>query len=280
MNILIADDSKAMRTILKRALRQAGYAHAEITEASNGREAALAVQRQVPHVVLTDWNMPDVSGHELLMWLEKSGYRGATGVVSSAATPEMRAQAKAAGAKFIIVKPFGPEDFKEALESAGFQSQNAQTDAEGGTRHALGLSVDGLQTSLGGAYRPEVKVTNASSKIAGDAFVVATYQSGEEIVGHVSLNRELALILGAALMLIPVGVVKESLRGPVPANIGANIAEVFNLLVRLFKQGDGGVIRVAHIDLEARKPATERFGRLDATVTVAGYGSGPLALSW
>ena len=45
MKILIADDSKAMRIMLRQCLRQAGYGHAQIVEAASGREAAKKIQQ-------------------------------------------------------------------------------------------------------------------------------------------------------------------------------------------------------------------------------------------
>lgn len=54
MAILIVDDSKAMRMIVRRALRQAGYGGYEVVEASNGKEALDAIHSAAPDLVLSD----------------------------------------------------------------------------------------------------------------------------------------------------------------------------------------------------------------------------------
>jgi two-component system chemotaxis response regulator CheY len=115
MKILIVDDSKAMRMIVRRTLRQAGFGDHVVTEANNGKEALEAVRQSVPDLILSDWNMPEMNGIELLDSLRAEGVSVKFGFVTTERTPEMRARATESGAAFLIVKPFTPEDFKEAL---------------------------------------------------------------------------------------------------------------------------------------------------------------------
>jgi two-component system chemotaxis response regulator CheY len=115
MKILIVDDSKAMRMIVRRTLRQAGFGDHAVTEANNGKEALENVRQSVPDLILSDWNMPEMSGIELLNNLRAEGISVKFGFVTTERTPEMRVRAAEAGASFLIVKPFTPEDFKEAL---------------------------------------------------------------------------------------------------------------------------------------------------------------------
>ena len=115
MKILIVDDSKAMRMIVRRTLRQAGFGDHAVSEANNGKEALDAVRQSVPDLILSDWNMPEMSGIELLDSLRAQGVSVKFGFVTTERTPEMRARAAESGAAFLIVKPFTPEDFKEAL---------------------------------------------------------------------------------------------------------------------------------------------------------------------
>ena len=62
MKILVADDSKAMRMIVVRTLRQAGLGGHDIIEAENGKEAFDIVKAQGVDLVLSDWNMPEMTG--------------------------------------------------------------------------------------------------------------------------------------------------------------------------------------------------------------------------
>jgi two-component system chemotaxis response regulator CheY len=115
MKIMIVDDSSAMRMIVKRTLRQAGFEGNEISEADDGTKALSAIKLSVPDLVLSDWNMPNMTGLQLLEALRDSGMKLTFGFVTTEATPHMRALAFAAGAKFLISKPFSPEEFQEHL---------------------------------------------------------------------------------------------------------------------------------------------------------------------
>jgi two-component system chemotaxis response regulator CheY len=79
MKLLIVDDSKAMRMIVARTLRQAGYGGADFREAENGAQALEAIRADKPHLVLCDWNMPQMSGMELLSALNQQGRRCGSG---------------------------------------------------------------------------------------------------------------------------------------------------------------------------------------------------------
>lgn len=112
---IVADDSRVMRQIVIRTLRQAGYDW-EVREASDGAEALEAVRADEPDVVLSDWNMPNMTGIDLLRALRSAGFGTPFGFVTSEGSPEMRATAEAAGALFLIAKPFTPEAFREVIE--------------------------------------------------------------------------------------------------------------------------------------------------------------------
>ncbi len=116
MKILIVDDSKAMRMIVRRTLRQAGYGKHEVEEAENGRDALDKIRSAAPDLVLSDWNMPEMNGIELLEALGADGPSVKFGFVTSEGTAEMRARASSAGALFLISKPFTVENFQQALE--------------------------------------------------------------------------------------------------------------------------------------------------------------------
>lgn len=115
MKILVVDDSKAMRMIVNRTLRQAGFGGHEVMEASNGEEALGVIRTSSPDVVLSDWNMPTMNGIELLQKVKEEGIKVPFGFVTSESTPAVREQALAAGAKFLICKPFTAETFQNEL---------------------------------------------------------------------------------------------------------------------------------------------------------------------
>jgi len=116
MKILIADDSKVMRQIVTRTLRQAGFDGHDLVEAVDGADAFQKVQSEAPDLVLSDWNMPNMTGIELLDRLRSSGSAVQFGFVTSEGSPEMRERAEASGALFLIAKPFTAEAFRDALD--------------------------------------------------------------------------------------------------------------------------------------------------------------------
>lgn len=115
MKILIVDDSNAMHMIVRRTLREAGYGHLEVQQAGDGNQALDSIHKDPPDLILSDWNMPNKSGLELLEALNAEGYNITFGFVTTEATAEMRAKATEAGAKFLIAKPFTAETFAIAL---------------------------------------------------------------------------------------------------------------------------------------------------------------------
>jgi two-component system chemotaxis response regulator CheY len=116
VKILVADDSRVMRQIVIRTLRQAGYDDHEIIQAGDGREALQMVGSEQPDLVLSDWNMPEMTGIECLEALRASGSQVPFGFVTSEGSPEMREKAANAGALFLIAKPFTEETFRDALD--------------------------------------------------------------------------------------------------------------------------------------------------------------------
>lgn len=115
MKILVVDDSKAMRMIVRRHIQEAGIADLEILEAANGQEALEAVRAHAPDLVFSDWNMPEMNGIDCLRALRAEGNDVRFGFVTSESQPQMKDEAFDAGALFLIVKPFTPQSFQDVL---------------------------------------------------------------------------------------------------------------------------------------------------------------------
>lgn len=115
VKVLVADDSKAMRMIVLRSLRQAGLKVSEVCEAEDGADALEKIRTFGPDVILSDWNMPNMTGIELLEHLQETGVSIPFGFVTSETTPAMRERAIAAGARFLIAKPFTTDQFEDAF---------------------------------------------------------------------------------------------------------------------------------------------------------------------
>jgi len=115
MKILVTDDSRAMRMIVVRTMRQAGLGKHTIVEAENGRLALEKTKEFKPDLILSDWNMPEMTGIEFLKALRASGDKTPFCFVTSEGSEEMVEIAEANGAIGVIVKPFTAEVFMDKL---------------------------------------------------------------------------------------------------------------------------------------------------------------------
>jgi two-component system, chemotaxis family, chemotaxis protein CheY len=115
VKILIADDSRVMRQIVTRTLRQAGFEGHDLVEAGDGKQALEIFNAENPDLVVSDWNMPEMTGVEFLRALRAAGHQVPFGFVTSECTEEMKKAAESAGALFFIVKPFTADGFRDAL---------------------------------------------------------------------------------------------------------------------------------------------------------------------
>jgi two-component system chemotaxis response regulator CheY len=115
MDILLVDDSKTMRGIVQRAIRQAGFRGLTVGEAENGAQALEKLREEQPKLILSDWNMPEMSGIDFLVQVRASANKVPFGFITSEASTAIKELAMKSGASFLITKPFSPETMQEAL---------------------------------------------------------------------------------------------------------------------------------------------------------------------
>jgi two-component system, chemotaxis family, chemotaxis protein CheY len=115
MKILIIDDSKAMRMIVRRQLNEIGLSDSEFLEAASGAEGLTVIKEQQPDLVLSDWNMPEMNGIDMLEALNAEGIPVKLGFVTSESQASYKDRAVEAGAMFLISKPFNADTFRRAL---------------------------------------------------------------------------------------------------------------------------------------------------------------------
>ncbi len=117
MRILIVDDSIMMRTMIKRVVRLTDVPVEEILEAGNGAEALDLLESHDVHLLLTDINMPIMSGADLLREIARNErWKGLSRVIISTDGSEARRQ-EAAGldVRCYLDKPFSPEVLRDVL---------------------------------------------------------------------------------------------------------------------------------------------------------------------
>jgi two-component system chemotaxis response regulator CheY len=116
-DVLVVDDSAAIRKILQRVLRQTGMAIGAIHEAGDGEEALALIQQHPVHLVLTDINMPKMDGLQLLASLKNSAqWRNVPVVMITTEGGEAKvSEAVRLGAAGYVRKPFTADQIKEKL---------------------------------------------------------------------------------------------------------------------------------------------------------------------
>lgn len=123
MKILIVDDSKAMRLMVVHNIKQAGFTGHKTIEYANGEEALNHLASDIPDVIISDWNMPKLTGYELLKAINEKVKNNEIKkpipfiFVTSESTDDMKKKGMEAGALGIITKPFNVDDFEHTLKN-------------------------------------------------------------------------------------------------------------------------------------------------------------------
>jgi two-component system chemotaxis response regulator CheY len=113
--IMTVDDSPTIRQMLGLALKGAGY---EVVEAENGKEALRKLEAEGVNMLITDLNMPQMNGIDLIRNVRQSpGLRFMPIIMLTTESQEAKRQeGKAAGASGWIVKPFKPEQLLKVVQ--------------------------------------------------------------------------------------------------------------------------------------------------------------------
>jgi two-component system, chemotaxis family, chemotaxis protein CheY len=119
MKALVVDDSRSMRAILMKQLKELGF---QAAEASGGVEALRILNEQGPfELVLLDWNMPEMDGREVLAIIRSEPKYAKTRVMMVTTESEMSQVSVAleAGASEYLMKPFDRDSLLEKLVLLG-----------------------------------------------------------------------------------------------------------------------------------------------------------------
>jgi two-component system chemotaxis response regulator CheY len=116
MKVLIVDDFATMRRIIKNVLKQIGFSN--ILEADDGTTALGVLKETKIDLIISDWNMPKMSGLDLLRKVRKENATKNVPfvMVTAEAQKENVLQAVQAGVSNYIVKPFTADAVKEKLK--------------------------------------------------------------------------------------------------------------------------------------------------------------------
>ena len=230
MAILVVDDSRAMRMILLRELRKAGYDTSDVLEAENGRVALERIREGGVDLVLSDWNMPELNGMGLLQSLRREGNDIPFGFVTSESTPLMHRDALDAGADFVVTKPFSADSLSVQVERV--LEGRRQNDGLGAAVASEEASLASVLSDLLG--RDVATIESGPPQIERPG-AVARYRSATE-AGRMLFVAELEVVaaVGAALSRVPPGAVEDFIKErDVPETVEQNFYEVLNVLSKV-----------------------------------------------
>lgn len=116
MKVLVVDDFATMRRILKNVLKEIGFT--KIVEADDGSSALAVLKKDKVDLIVSDWNMPEVSGLDLLKAVrsDESMKDVPFLMVTAEGQKDSVVQAVQAGVDNYVVKPFTADTIKQKLQ--------------------------------------------------------------------------------------------------------------------------------------------------------------------
>lgn len=116
-NILVVDDSMPMRKVIKKTIMASGFSMSEYSEAGDGMEALKILREKWVDIVVTDFNMPNMNGLELVTEMKKDDLLQSIPVlVITTEGSQVRVdEFQKIGVAGYIKKPFTPEDIRRKL---------------------------------------------------------------------------------------------------------------------------------------------------------------------
>jgi CheY-like chemotaxis protein len=193
---LVVDDATFTRDLIKKTLRNV-FPGCEVHDSPSARRAQLMLKQQPFDVILSDWEMPEMTGEELLRWVRGDEALAGTPfiMVSSRGEREFVARAIKAGVDDYLGKPFTPDDLQQkvARQLKRIGKSPVATRSVANTQGIAFASVE----ALGAKPVDAAPATNATqAKAANSAPVVRThaqlrFSSGTDtrcIVRNISLK--------------------------------------------------------------------------------------------
>ena len=123
MRALVIDDSKAVRSIIGKIMRELGFG--EVVEAENGLEALERLKEKgKPQIALVDWNMPEMNGYDFVCAVRADSAYDDVPLMMVTTETEMAQVITAleAGANEYVMKPFTKDVLREKLIILGLQA--------------------------------------------------------------------------------------------------------------------------------------------------------------
>ncbi|MCY1350055.1 Chemotaxis response regulator protein-glutamate methylesterase [compost metagenome] len=242
VNVLVVDDASFIRDLLKKGLRD-HFPGIQIEEAINGRKAQQLLARVHIDLILCDWEMPEMSGLELLTWCREQDSLKTTPfiMVTSRGDKENVIQAIQAGVSDYIGKPFSNDQLvtkvKKALTRSG-RLEDLMTSAPNRLPNAGGFANDSLATLTGGKAEVIRPAAVPAAPVAKSSAPTPSAKSAAQAPGGRG-QAQLRLPAGMLACVIKALSLKDA---QLVVRRGEPLPQVLESAVLDLEQGEGGEV--------------------------------------
>lgn len=299
MKILIVDDSRAMQTIVRRGIEQLGYKNLLLKKASNGLEALDIIRVWEPDFIISDWHMPEMSGLELLHAINREMIGIHIGFVTTESSEERLREAREAGAKFIVQKPFDTKTLHEALlpiiqgsiDGEDTLEQQQKPTSENNSKHIVLPTIQQLSERINAVATRNIQIQKTVSmelNIKKYPYLLGLYGDNEkQSVNAIAIaDSNAACILGALQNNISeedvhISLADKALSKAIMDDSKTTLQSIESLLYNTEKKShlllrSTNVMRKENPNI--KKLLRNSSHRLDATIAMKNYGVGIFTL--
>lgn len=117
LRVMVVDDMSTSRGLITQALDSIGISN--VATADNGKSALAMIMKSPVHLVISDYNMPEMDGLHLLYYMRKTPQTQKTGflLITGKPDPAIIEKGKQFGMNNYLAKPFEPANLKSAIEA-------------------------------------------------------------------------------------------------------------------------------------------------------------------
>lgn len=296
VKVMLVSGSRVTRRLLGRALRQSGLDIDGVVECEGAREAIAQASVVRPDLVVSDWQLSGkLTGLWFLSALRSQHVPARFGFVTADGSTMLRATAEAAGADFVLSKPFTTEEVAEALRARRTVDVPSHTGSSSSVKPRA--RAERLLPSRQ-VIREGVEVLLARKVQAGDGervtldldtgplHVGTVVEDSGRLVGLVAVDLPLAVYAGASLGLLPSCTAREAVDArEVTGLVRENLHEVITVVAGLLNVDGAPHVRLGEVfeDSEDMPPPVlvtlkSLWCRDDLRLTIHDYGAGNLSL--
>src|SRR5271170_1894664 len=178
--ILVVDDEESIREFFEIMLKREGY---EVFTAPNGKEALEALKRQPADLIISDIQMPEMSGMELLSKVREMDPEMVVIMITAFGSTETAVEAMKLGAYDYVLKPFKIDEVKiiirQALEKRSLRMENVALKRELGTKYAFD-NIIGSAPPMLRIYEMVKRVANTKSSV----LITGESGTGKELIAR------------------------------------------------------------------------------------------------